>query len=323
VELGARHARGGLRAAVVSVAPDKVVALVLDGEAIPPEQAAFLPLERGLLYGDGLFESMLVIEDCVPDVERHFARMATSANALGFPEPSYAAWDVGIAAALDAVRDRPLDRKRSLRITWTRGATRVRSFAPQPEDGAPRLLVALYEGLPADANSMAPRAAAIIPGMAPGDLGRHKTLSAMAYVVAQERARALGADEALLVDAQGSILEAAGSNVFARFEREGLCTPPLTLPILPGIARERVFGWVRGVRELRLTAEDLYRADEVFLTNAVRGVVPIRSIDGRQVGMGGVGSLTVDVAAEFMVHWFKETRTRRARKQILRPDGSP
>jgi len=290
VEQGARHARGGLRAAVVSVAPDKVVALVLDGEAIPPEQAAFLPLERGLLYGDGLFESMLVIEDCVPDVERHFARMATSANALGFPEPSYAAWDVGIAAALDAVRDRPLDRKRSLRITWTRGATRVRSFAPQPEDGAPRLLVALYEGLPADANSMAPRAAAIIPGMAPGDLGRHKTLSAMAYVV-------------------------------ARFEREGLCTPPLTLPILPGIARERVFGWVRGVRELRLTAEDLYRADEVFLTNAVRGVVPIRSIDGRQVGMGGVGSLTVDVAAEFMVHWFKETRTRRARKQILRPDG--
>jgi branched-subunit amino acid aminotransferase/4-amino-4-deoxychorismate lyase len=144
----------------------------------------------------------------------------------------------------------------------------------------------------------------------------------MAYVVAQQRAQALGADEALLVDAQGSILEAAGSNVFARFEREGLCTPALTLPILPGITREHVFEWIADVHEHRLTAEDLYRAEEVFLTNSVRGVVPIVSIDGHRVGTGGLGAVTIDLTADFMVHWYRKTRTRRARKLILRPDGS-
>src|SRR5439155_16320077 len=139
---------------------------------------------------------------------------------------------------------------------------------------------------------------------------------AMTYVVAQARASALGADEALLVDAQGRVLEAAGSNVFANFPGEGLCTPPLTLPILPGITRQHVFEWVPDVHEVAFTPDDLRRADEVFLTNSIRGIVPIRSIDGRPVGDGIPGLQTLEASAAFLVHWVRRdavARVRRAR----------
>jgi branched-chain amino acid aminotransferase len=328
VEQGARHARRGLGATVVSAEPPVapvVVSLALDGVRIEPEQAAFLPLERGLQYGDGLFESLLVSGDYALGVDRHFARMAASAAALGFPSPSRAAWDAGIAATLAPVRgeERP-NVPRSMRITWTRGATRARAYAPTPEDGLPRLLIALYDrGIGHDGAMMTSRTASIVSGMEPGDLARHKTLSAMTYVVAQARARERGADEALLVDAEGRVLEAAGSNVFANFGADGLWTPPLTLPILPGLTRARVLEKLPNAREGTFTADDLLRADEVFLTNAVRGIVPIRSLDGRPVGGDRLGRWAIEAFTTFQGQFLIDAvRAEAARKRAAAPEAS-
>jgi branched-subunit amino acid aminotransferase/4-amino-4-deoxychorismate lyase len=200
-----------------------------------------------------------------------------------------------------------------MRITWSRGAAPTRSYVPQPDNGPPRLLVALFDELPQDSDTLRARGwAALIRDMAPGDLGRHKTLSAMTYVVALSRARALGADEAILVDAEGRVLEAAGSNVFASFGAEGLWTPPLTLPILPGLARARVLRRLPNAREGTITVDDLQRADEVFLTNTVRGVIPIRSIDGRPVGNGLPGWIAIDLTADFSVRGMLKLRRRRS-----------
>jgi branched-subunit amino acid aminotransferase/4-amino-4-deoxychorismate lyase len=271
----------------------EVVSLVLDGRTIPPDQAASLPLERGLLYGDGLFESMRVHRGAPLDLEAHFARMAESADVLGFPAPSPAAWDAGIATALAPLEGRDAEaEEHSVRVTWSRGATRARAYAPGPGDGPPRLLVAAYARRVGNDESKTGRTAILLEGMAPGDLGRHKTLSAMTYVVAQARAQARHADQALLLDAQWRVLGAAGSNLFARLRSGGLATPPLSLPILPGITRARVLAWRRDVREVEFLATDLVAADEVFVTNAVRGIVPIVRIDRQPVGNGEVGEVT-------------------------------
>jgi len=130
--------------------------------------------------------------------------------------------------------------------------------------------------------------AAVVEGMAPGDLGRHKTLSAMTYVVgAGARARARRG-RALLVNARGRVLSAAGSNVFAHFGPRAV-DPAAHAPDPAGTTRERVFLWFPDVREVEFTAVDLRRADEVFLTNAVRGVVPIVTLDGRPVATASPG----------------------------------
>ena len=128
----------------------------------------------------------------------------------------------------------------------------------------------------------------------------------MTYVVAQERALSREADEALLVDAEGRVLEAAGSNVFAHFGADGLWTPPLSLPILPGLTRAWLLERLPEASEGTFTVDDLLRADEVFLTNAVRGIVRIRSIDGREVGDEKPGRWALEAYTAFQGQSFKD-----------------
>lgn len=257
------------------------LALVLDGEPIAPDRATFLPLERGLLYGDGLFETMPVERGIALGAARHRERMLASCRALGMPEPPPGAWENGLARCLagtGAVAD-------VLRVTWTRGPAGARGYAPSESDGPPRLLVAAYQAAP----RLVARAA-LITGLTPGDLARHKTISAMGYVVAAARARALGAGEAILVDDQGRVLEAAGSNVFV--VRAGVVsTPPLERPILPGIGRGRAIEAL-GALEVDISVAELRAADEIFLTNAVAGVVRVAAVDGQPVGDGALGPVT-------------------------------
>jgi branched-subunit amino acid aminotransferase/4-amino-4-deoxychorismate lyase len=265
------------------------LALVLDGAAIPADRAAFLPTERGLLYGDGLFETIPLLHGVALDAPRHLARLAASSQALGLPAPppprTIAAWIgacIAAAGPLAAV----------LRLTWTRGAG-GRGFAPAAADGPPHLLIAAFAAR-ADAATRHERGvrAALVRGLVPGDLARHKTLSALPYVVAADRARAQGADEALIVDGDGNVLEAAGANVFA-IDAGRAVTPPAAQPLLAGIGRARALAWLGsrgGERVLPVAA--LATATEAFLTNAVAGIVPLVQVDGRNIGAGSPGPVT-------------------------------
>jgi branched-subunit amino acid aminotransferase/4-amino-4-deoxychorismate lyase len=162
--------------------------------------------------------------------------------------------------------------------------------------------------------------AATVKGLAPGDLARHKTLSAMSYAVAQQRARAAGADEALLIDADGHVLDAAGANVFLVSYAEGIFTPPASRPILAGLMRARVLAWRPDAAERDFTADELAGADGAFLTNAVLGVVPLRAVDGRPIGDGEKGDLIVDLQNQWQA-WRLEVRARRGAPPGSR--GSP
>jgi len=319
VEQGARDARRGLGPPRVS-AP-ALVALTLDGRAVAPDAPALTGTERGFLYGDGLFESLRIEEGIALDAAAHFARLSASAGALAFPALARARWDDAIAAALAAtpwLADRAL--VHSLRVTWARGATRVRAYAPAPDDGPPRLVVGVYARPAVDDPAERGVTAITVTGLAPGDLARHKTLSAMAYTVAQQRARTAGADEALLVDAEGRVLEAAGANVFLVSYAEGIFTPPASRPLLPGLMRARVLGWRPDASERDFTVDALLAADEAFLTNAVLGVVPLRAIDGRPVGDRASDDLVVDLQNQWYA-WRIEQRARERACLAAGPGG--
>jgi branched-chain amino acid aminotransferase len=261
----------------------KPLALVLDGGLIAPDRAAFLPSERGLLYGDGLFETMAVEQGTAVDAERHAERLIASCRALGLSEPATETWEQSLARCLAAAGPEA----GAVRVTWTRGHGTVRGYAPASQDGPPRLLVAAYPAAPVRDDGVR---AALLTGLSPGDLARHKTLSAMVYVVAAARAHAQGADEAILVDGEGHVLEAGGSNVFA-VRRGRAVTPPLTRPILPGLTRARILAELPASEE-ELPAAKLARSEELFLTNAVAGVVPVVALDGNPIGDGTPGPMT-------------------------------
>ena len=109
----------------------------------------------------------------------------------------------------------------------------------------------------------------------------------------------------LLVRPDGTVLEASRANLFA--VREGyVLTPPLDGEILPGLARQQVIEVAREglleVAEQRLSLSDLHDADEVFLTNSLRGVEPVKAIDGEPIAVEG--PITRVLAAGVRSRWF-------------------
>ncbi len=120
-------------------------------------------------------------------------------------------------------------------------------------------------------------------------------------VLAKKEATDLGFDEALMLDTDGYVSEASGENIFMVKGGE-MKTTPLT-SILPGITRSSVITLARDkgipVIEQRFTRDELYTADEAFFTGTAAEITPIREVDGRRVGKGKPGPVTLGLQSDF------------------------
>jgi branched-chain amino acid aminotransferase len=117
----------------------------------------------------------------------------------------------------------------------------------------------------------------------------------VASVLAKRMANKSGFDEALMLDPQGLVAEGTGENIFV--VRHGVArTPPLSNAILAGITRDTTIALLREqgveVREEAIARDELYIADEVFLTGTAAEITPVREIDHRKVGRGEAGPVT-------------------------------
>ncbi len=121
-------------------------------------------------------------------------------------------------------------------------------------------------------------------------------------VLAKREAKLGGYDEAILLDANGYVSEGSGENIF--IARKGvLYTPDLSCSILEGVTRDTVITLARemglSVVECRLTRDQLWLADEVFLTGTAAEITPVREVDNRAIGQGTVGPITKQIQARF------------------------
>jgi branched-chain amino acid aminotransferase len=121
-------------------------------------------------------------------------------------------------------------------------------------------------------------------------------------VLAKREAKLGGYDEAILLDANGYVSEGSGENIFI-VKRGKLITPDLASSILEGITRETVITLARdmglSVEEGRITRDQLWLADEAFLTGTAAEITPIREVDNRSIGDGTVGPVTKKLQAKF------------------------
>lgn len=238
-----------------------------------------LPLDdRGLLLGDGLFETLLAVDGVPADWEAHMARLDAGCAALGLPAPDGAQVQAAGQSALAAAG---LTRGRAaLRITWTAGSggrgldrpepcvpVLFATAAPAPAPGAPLDLFTARTRR--NGGSIA---------------SRHKTLSYLDNVLARREARAAGADEAVMLNTDGHVACAAAGNLFW-VEAGRLATPALDCGVLAGITRARVLAWAQRagvpVEEVAAGPEALARAEAVFVTNSLSGARAAKSLDGR------------------------------------------
>jgi branched-subunit amino acid aminotransferase/4-amino-4-deoxychorismate lyase len=265
----------------------------LNGRVVDAARARVSALDRGLLHGDGLYETWRTYGGEPFAVAAHLRRLAAAARRLALPVPG--------SAALWTRRSRLLVRRSGLadaavRLTVTRGAA---GEAVVPERRARPTVLLLVRPLPRDlARRQRDGVRAVRLGF-PRDAGvpwgALKLVGHASAVAGRMRAAARGADEGLYVDADGAVTEATTANVFA-VVRGAVVTPPLAAGILPGVTRAAVLALARraglAVREAPLAPRLLAAADELFLTASTVEVLPVVRLDGRLVGAGTPGPVT-------------------------------
>ena len=274
----------------------------IDGAIVPVEQARISVLDHGLLYGDGVFEGIRAYGRAVFRLDDHLARLATSAKAIGLrlPQP------------VEAIRGIVLDTLRAfgrddayVRLVVTRGEG---ALGVDPTTcPAPRLFCIAAEAViypPAKLASGLDLVTVSVrrPALDAVD-PRVKSLNYLNNALAKQEARQRGADEALILNAAGSVAEASVANVFALHGR-ALMTPPPNDGSLDGITRRSVRELAPGLGlanvERSLARVDLLGADEVFLSGTGAGLVPVRSLDGQTIGAGEPGPVFAKLRAAFL-----------------------
>ena len=227
--------------------------------------------DRGLLLGDGLFETMLAVDGVLPYLPAHLDRMAAGCAVLNLPfERSQAERLVREAA--------PAAGRFAVRLTLTAGSGG--RGLDRPAAPVPRLFATAAPTAPPTAP------AALIVAETRRNEGsptaRLKTLAYLDSVLARAEARAAGADEAVMLNNRGEVACAAAANLFW-IEGGRLFTPRLDCGVLAGITRARLMA-SRPVEEVAVGIQALERADAVFLTNSLIGARPVSRLGDRTFG---------------------------------------
>lgn len=272
----------------------------VDGRIVPDQALTVSVLDRTFEHGLGLFETMRTWRGRAPLLDRHLARLTASARELGLPlEPSALPDPAAVAGLLEA---NAVEGDAVLRLTLTGGLSETTGSvlwmrsAPLPPPMASGGAVVDFGSWPVDRDD---------------PLLRHKSLNYWRRRFAHQQARALGFDEVLSTSDGPCFWEGSRTNLFLIIENL-LFTPALTGPIVPGIMRGLVLELARSfrlkVREVgELDLSYLEEAHEVFLTNSVRGLIPVSRL--RDMTWDVPGPLTHGLAGA-VSQWLNQGETR-------------
>ncbi|MGB1110610.1 MAG: branched-chain-amino-acid transaminase [Gammaproteobacteria bacterium] len=257
----------------------------MNGEVMPAEQANINVLDHGLLYGDGVFEGIRFYNGKALRLRDHMRRLLDSAKAIAMVSPL--SLEELEAAAEQTIAACPSS-DGYLRPVMTRGvgslgidpascsnsgffiiAGPLRMIDPEQRRAGAKVITAATRRLGAD-------------GLDP----RIKSLNYLNAILARLEAKNAGADEALLLNRQGRIAEGSVDNIFI-VKNGTLLTPPLSEGALGGITRAIIIELAQrhewAFEERPLTAYDVYTADEALLCGTGAELIPVASLDGREL----------------------------------------
>lgn len=257
------------------------VLVMLDGTVADPDTPMIRVDDLGLLRGDGIFETVLVVGGRPRELDAHLGRLARSAEMLDLPTPDRAAWQRCVTRVLDRWSG---PAEFALKLVYTRGIDggdgTPTGFALGMEIGE-RTVRLRHDGVTAVTlergidPSLAERAPWLLLGA--------KTLSYAVNMAAGREAERRGVDEVIFTATDGTVLEGPTATVVVADGRT-LRTPPPQIGILPGTTQAALFraaekaGWSTKVEPVPVA--DLPRVDGVFLASSVRKITQVRALDG-------------------------------------------
>lgn len=273
----------------------------VDGRMTDPEGAVISVFDRGFLFGDSVFETIRTYGGRPFALGEHLERLARSAD-LVFIELPIALDElrVEIEETLAAARNE----ESYLRVVITRGRGAL-GLDPALARGASRVIIVSPLAPPPSEHyergigvvSWRAYRDADAAGVKGAKLGNY-----LVSVLAMRAAKEAGADEAIVVDSSGAVVEGASSNVF--IVRDGVVfTPPIDAGILAGITRKHLLECCAeqgiAVRLESMSMEQVLAADEVFVSSSIRELLPVVSVDGHRIGAGVPGAMTKRLLEQF------------------------
>ncbi len=262
----------------------------LNGSFLPVEEARVPFMDRGFLFGDGVYEGIGVLDGRLIDNEAHLERLERSLREVRIPNPhTRAEWTV---VEEEIVRRNGMA-EGFLYFQVTRGVAERDFFFP--EDAKPT--VAMFTQAKAIVHAPAAQTGIAVITVPDQRWARRdiKSISLLAQVLAKQAAKEAGAQEAWMVE-DGYVTEGGSSSAFIVTRENRIVVRPLSHAILPGITRQSLFRLAAEtgilLEERLFTVEEAYGAAEAFLTSASNFVLPVVSIDGRPVADGRPGALT-------------------------------
>jgi len=256
--------------------------IFFNGQLLPYSKMPFHPGDRGLLFGDGVFETIRIRGGMPLFLERHWNRFSQGSCLLDIPIPlTLPELNTAILGLL--AKNNLAHSDAIIRVTMTRGQG-PREIWPTKELKATVVLSAWPFHTP-----LKKEITAIISSVCRNEhslLSNIKSLNYLDNILARREAMQKNADEAILLNTQGKVAEAATANIFIA-KNHVLFTPCLTDGALCGVMRlwvlETAGACAIAIKEKTITVTDLLNADEVFLTNVVYGIMPVIKLGEKKI----------------------------------------
>ncbi len=274
----------------------------IDGALVDKSQATVSVFDHGLLYGDGVFEGIRAYNGRIFKLQTHLDRLLASAKSIRLTM-HYTERELEQAVRETVAANGSPDGY--IRLVVTRGvgplglspftcprpctiviADRIQLYPQEMYDNGMPVIIAQRPRIPVEC---------LDPSV--------KSLNYLNNILAKIEAIDAGVHEAIMLNTDGEVCECTGDNIFL-VAGGRLLTPPTSAGLLDGVTRRYVMQTLApalglSVEERRFRIEDLFTADEVFLTGTAAEVIGVTRIDGEQFGDGTVGPITQQLMSEF------------------------
>jgi branched-chain amino acid aminotransferase len=273
----------------------------INGKLYPKDEAKISVFDHGLLYGDGVFEGIRCYNGNIFKLSEHIDRLYDSAKAISME----------IQLTRDELKDAVINTLKAnnlkdsyIRLIVTRG---VGKLGLNPFLCAESQVIIITDFIQLYSKELYEKGldAIIVPTIRNHSDALNPNVKSLNYlnnILAKIECINAGATEGIMLNKDGYVAEGTGDNIFI-VKDNGIITPPTTAGILIGITRNVVIELANEagmtVKEEQLTRDDLYNADECFLTGTAAEIIPVVNLDGRKIASGRPGKITLSLLKKY------------------------
>jgi branched-chain amino acid aminotransferase len=275
--------------------------IYLNGEYVTKENAKISVYDHGFLYGDGIFEGIRIYNGNIFKCKEHLERLYNSAKSIMLDIPLNI--DEMQEALVETIRKNEL-RDGYIRLVVSRGEGNL-GLDPNRCPKASVIIIAEQLAIyPEEAyiNGLKTVSVSTRRNIPDALNPKIKSLNYLNNILVKIQSNLAGVGEAIMLNSQGFVTEGSSDNIFI-VKRGVVYTPPCYLGALEGITRGAIIELCAKLdlplKEEPFTLHDVYVADEVFFTGTAAEVIAVREVDGRVIGQGQAGPITMKLLKEF------------------------